>query len=74
MDPAEVVPAEVEGHGRLQVLEPLTEGVGHPGETTDAHAHSEIVALHVGGTDPSLVRLAPEGELGDAPHLMYRGT
>ena len=49
LNAAEVLMHEVQRHRVLKVLDLLAEAVGQAGEPAHAHAHGQVLALHVAG-------------------------
>ena len=58
MHTAEVVPHEIERHGRRVVLDLLRERIGQAREAAHRHPHRQVLALDVAGRDVLAVRVA----------------
>lgn len=63
-------PSPGEGQRRLVIVQLLREGIGQARETTHAHSHAEVLALHEARGDMARVGLAGDA---DRPRPEARG-
>ena len=58
---AKVVPSEIEGQRRFQVLPFFREAIGESRESANLHPHREILPFHMRCANAFCVRLTPHG-------------
>ena len=69
VQPHEVVMREVKRHGGAKVLHLLGERIRQPREPPHAHAHGEVLPLHVAGRDVRGIGTAHDGRHLHARHM-----